>query len=380
MNNALEQIRELLKDFSEVSDRTSMHKELLFGIDYLSNPLNPNLLAYCFDVILGFDVRYRIFEKVNYVVEFDYKGTYGMVGHYKLSYKLDIETQYVEEIISLFRQVKQLLEQAFLDMGKEALKRNDFTMENEAVAYQQKFSFYQERVEELEKRRNIITEKCKGQWVTIESGNGYKHMEPCQKYLRRLSNEIIYSIETYIDVFFSYIEHILTLLWPFLNSFNRSISYSNNYIHNPRWSWDKKIDQVCGKPMDVYIEPLRRIKEVYRNRSAHGMFSRELKVYIGISEFGRYPMYLGKQYLHGFIEDNSDDLSYKEFLKMRQLFNDFLFELDATFEIPMLFIKSGLPIPVDIDQDVYNVDTPEQAELVIDRLWYEIDNQSNMDW
>jgi hypothetical protein len=381
LSKIIEQIRELLKDFSEVTNKTEKHVDLLSKIDYCSNPLNPNLLAYCFDVILGFDVKYRIFEKVDYVIEFDYKGTYGRVGHYKLSFDLFIETQYISEIINLFQQVKPLLEQAFLEIGKDALTNNDFTMENESVAYQQKFSFYQDRIEKLEKRRSIIFEKCNGQWVTFKSEDGSKWSEPkCQGYLRRLSNETIYSIETYIDVFYSYIEHILTLLWPFLHDFDRSVSYCNNYIHNPRWTWDKKIEQVCGKPFDRYIEPLRRVKEVYRNRSTHGMFSRELKIYIGIPAFGRYPMYIGKQYLRGFIEDNNDNLSYEEFIKIRKLFNDFLCELDATYEIPMLFIKSGLPIPVDTDQYINNINNADQAEHLIEKLWYMIDNLSNMDW
>lgn len=52
-------------------------------MDRRKNPLDPNLLSYCFDNVLGFDVRYRIYEKVNYIIEFDYKGTYGYVAHEK---------------------------------------------------------------------------------------------------------------------------------------------------------------------------------------------------------------------------------------------------------------------------------------------------------
>ena len=60
-------------------------------INYSENPLNPNLLAYYFDNILGIDVKYRIFEKVNYIIGFDYKGTLTCAHHLKLSYNISIE-------------------------------------------------------------------------------------------------------------------------------------------------------------------------------------------------------------------------------------------------------------------------------------------------
>lgn len=59
------EIKCLLKDISLVTDQTQKDEAQLRKISYSENPLNPNLLAYCFDSILGFDVQYRIFEKVN---------------------------------------------------------------------------------------------------------------------------------------------------------------------------------------------------------------------------------------------------------------------------------------------------------------------------
>ena len=381
MINKIEIVKELLHDFSQVNSKTVKNETNWIEIDYDRNPLNPNLLSYCFDVVLGFNVKYRIFEKINYIIEFDYKGTYGMVGHYKLSYRFSIEKQYKDEIIKLFNKIKPLLSHAFLEMGEEALEKNEFTMVNEYGYYLTKFSFYQEHIELLEKRRGIISDRCKGQWITEEVGKGCTSMLPkCQDYLWNLSNEILYSMEAYVDVFFSSVEHLLTLLYPFLDNFDHSKSYSKNYIHNPKWTWDKKIQQVCGGNMNAYMEPLRRIKEVYRNRNAHGMFSRELKVYVGIPKFGRYPMYIGKQYLRGFLEDNDVELTYEKFHSMKKLFNDFFNDLDSAFEIPMLFIKSGLPVPIDTDLYMSEVNTSEEANLRIERLGYEIDNQSNMDW
>jgi hypothetical protein len=46
----------------------------------------------------------------------------------------------------------------------------------------------------------------------------------------------------------------------------------------------------------------------------------------------------------------------------------------------MLFVRSGLPISVDTDRYTENIDNVEQAEWLIEKMWYDIDNQSNMDW
>ena len=54
--------------------------------------------------------------------------------------------------------------------------------------------------------------------------------------------------------------------------------------------------------------------------------------------------------------------------------------LRENYEIPMMFINSGLPIPVDTQIYMDSVRDRNEAEMRIEKLWYDIDNQSNMDW
>lgn len=382
ISTVTEQIKTLLKNISTVSDQTQQNAENREEIQYTDNPLEPNLLAYCFDAILGFDVRYRIFEKVNYIIDFDYKGTFATVGHFKMSYQLSIDKQYKEEIISVFEQVRPLLEQLFMLIGEEALTINEFSMKNEAPEYFSKLSFYENRIEKLEQRKHIVQEKCRGKYDVVKSDRGYTCMTPKgQEYLRSLRNEITYDIEAYIDTFFSALEHVLTLLYPFtIESFEEK-SYYKNYIRNTKWAWDVKIHDVCGTSMPAdTIAELRRIKEVYRNHNAHGGFSREMMAYVQIPNFGRFPMYVGKEYLKGFFNGYSDIISYGMYLDAKEVFNEFWKNLDAEFEIPMMFVRSGLAIPTDTEMYTDGIETKEQAEWTIEKIWYEIDNQSNMDW
>lgn len=141
------EIKTILSGISVLKDNTQRNDNHRVEINFFENPLNPNLLAYCFDVILGFDVRYRIFEKVNYVIDFDYKGTFATVGHFKMSYRLSIEKQFRDEIIASFEKVRPLLEQLFMLIGEQALSSNDFSMKNESRDYFSKLAFYEKRIE-----------------------------------------------------------------------------------------------------------------------------------------------------------------------------------------------------------------------------------------
>jgi len=376
------EIKTLLKDISVIKDTTQRNEDQWVNIHFSENPLNPNLLAYCFDVILGFDVRYRIFEKINYIIDFDYKGTFATVGHFKMSYRLSIEKQYRDEIIANFEKVHLLLEQLFMLIGEQALSHNDFSMENEANDYFSKLDFYEKRIEALVHRQEIITEKYWGKYDIFKTDGKYKQMQKKgRNYLHVLKSEITYDIEAYIDTFFSALEHVLTLLYPFTVTFSAENSYYKSYIRNTRWHWESKIQDVCGDSMPSRItSALRRIKEVYRNHNAHGGFSREMMAYVQIPNFGRFPMYIGKEYLKGFMDGYSDKISYEMYLDAKKVFSEFWETLDTVYKIPMLFVRSGLPISVDAQQYIENVDTEEQAKWLISKMWFDIDNQSNMDW
>ena len=376
------EIKSILEDISIIKDNAQRNDDQRVEINYFENPLNPNLLAYCFDVILGFDVRYRIFEKVNYVIDFDYKGTFATVGHFKMSYRLSIEKQYHDEIIANFEKVRPLLEQLFMLIGEQALSNNDFSMKNESRDYFSKLTFYEKRIENLVRRKGIIEEKCHGKYDITEIDGKYKCMRmKGSDYLIALEAEITYDIEAYIDTFFSALEHVLTLLYPFTDRFAETKSYYKSYIRNTKWHWENKIQDVCGDSMpDRITSALRRIKEVYRNHNAHGGFSREMMAYVQIPHFGRFPMYVGKEYLRGFVDGYSDRISYEMYLDAKKVFAEFWENLDTVYKIPMLFVRSGLPLSVDTDRYTQNVDSIESAKWLIEKMWYDIDNQSNMDW
>lgn len=392
IEDKINEIKSLLKDISKLSDKTSKEEteEIINGISaailagtecheisYI--PLNPELMVYCFREILGFKVERHIFEKMDYIIEFDYKGTFASIQHAKLSYSLNIAAKYKTEFLAILDKTKPLIEQLFLLLAEQSLSADDFSMKNEAPEYLSKLDFYQNRIEVLENRRKNITEKLHGQYDVIKLECGVCWTPKGQKYLNTLSKEIEYDIEAYIDTFYSAIEHILTMLYAFVAG--TGISFYRDYLRSTRCTWKDKIKNVCGSsyPTDI-VDRLDKIKEVYRNHNAHGSFSREMMAYIQIPNFGRYPIYIGKTYLKGFAEGESDSITFDMYVSAKKTFCDFIDFLDSHFPIPMIFIRSGLPIPTDTSLYMNGINSKEDAQEFIDKMNYEIDNQFNMDW
>lgn len=380
MDSILMELKETLKDFKIINEKTYKGNENV-KIDYMENPLTPNLLSYCFKNVLGFEVYFRIAEKVNYIIEFDYKSTYAKAEHKKMSYAIYVDEKYKTEIIEILENVKSLLEQLFTSIGEHALLNNKFYMKNEAPEYFEKINFIENKIEQLNRNKNNISKKLNGQFDEIKQ-EGYIVWRPKgSDYLHKLNLELIYNIEAYIDTFYSALEHVLTLLFPFTNNFLSEHSYYKSFIRNTRWAWDAKVNDVCKNIIsDKLFQELRRVKEVYRNHNAHGGFSREMMAYVQITDFGAYPLYIGKNYLKGFLDNDEDKISYEMYECIKEIFNEFWTMLKKNFEIPMMIIDSGLPIPVDTKIYMENIKGKDDTELFIQKQWYDIDNQSNMDW
>lgn len=380
MHTIAEKIKLLLKNITSPNSKTINDGFETYKIKWFENPLNPNLMDYCFTNILNFKVEHRIFEKVNYIIDFDYDGFLCRVAHFKLSYDLEVPSKYKDEIIETLSNVRLLLNDLFQDIAIEALDKNEFTMENDYPNYLEKLNFYDSKIEELHRLIEIVADKGNGQYDVFETSYGSCMKPKFQDYLRKKRTEIVYHIESYIDVFFSLLEHGATLLYPFSKSFKLSDSYKNKIL-NSKWTWDKKICELFEpNDIDEILESLRQIKEIYRNRNTHGLFSRELKIYTHINHFGRYPLFIGKKYLKGFIEDYDIALDYEKFIGIKAIFNDFLCLLDKQYSIPMVFIKSGVPISVDVSSLIKSIHTISDAEKEVSKIFYDMDNQYNMDW
>ena len=119
----------------------------------------------------------------------------------------------------MLKRVKPLLEKLFMMLGEHALNHNVFSMKNETKEYFAKLGFYEKRIENLVRRKGIIEEKCYGKYDIVKIKGNIKCIRmKGADYINTIESEIVYDMKSYIDTFFSALEHVLTLLFPFTDT------------------------------------------------------------------------------------------------------------------------------------------------------------------
>lgn len=396
-NEYILKIRELMKDFSQ-HNRSEEEKER--KLVEVRCPVEPDLMGYTFDRILGFSVKYRMFEKVNYVICFKYKNTVGSLGHYKLSYRLNVEEDVKNEILKILEEVKVLLEKALLKYSEDAVKTNKYSLPNY-------FDLYKEKIDLLEKRISNIPDRLKKlelkearehknrkkEFVKITATHEFAKNQnnesvlvetPLGEFLGRywdlkkdLKGELSYMVELYIENWFAFIEHIFSLLLPMTKYYDPNEEYSKYLTKD----WRSKIEKIFGdnESFKEIIRDLSRIKEVYRNRFSHGMFSREKKIDIQIAGFGMYPLWIGEKHCKGF-KGVTNVLTMEIFEEVKNIFDNLYKKLKAEFPLQFNIIESHIPTFLDTSLYAKAFNSLEENKNYIDAYWYHQDNQSNMDW
>lgn len=396
-NEYILKIKELMKDFSQYIFKDDDKSRKLVEI---CCPIEPDLMGYIFDKILGFSVKYRIFEKVNYFICFKYKHAIGTLGHYKLSYRLNIEENVKDEILKILEEVKVLIEKALLKYSEDAVKDNKYSLPNHFDLYKEKIDLLEKRITDIpnrlkklklkekreHKRRKEEFHKITATHEFIKNQNNENVLittslgEFLERYWvleRDLEGELSYTIELYIENWFAFIEHIFSLLLPMTKYYNPNEEYSKYLMKD----WRSKIEKIFSGNVlfEEDIKNLARIKELYRNRFSHGMFSREKKINVQITDFGMYPLWIGKNYCKGF-KGAANILTIEIYEEVKRIFEKFYKKLKEEFPLQFNIIESGIPTFLDISLYAKAFNSLEENTKYIEAYWYYHDNQLNMDW
>ena len=366
----------LMKDFKEVSKSSKKKVSLKFN----EIPIEPHLMGYLFKNILGFDVQYRIFEKINYYIFFTYKGYEGCVSHRKLCYELEIESEVKDEVVKIFSEAKKLLEKYFLELSANSIKNDNYVLDNMIYTYKQRICFYTAQIKKSYKVLKDMENKKRPSFKKQEFVENDKYctkrvhfIDLSQKYKKAL----LYNIESYVDSIFSLLEHLLTLVSVFTN-YN---SKYKTFLQVIKSGWISKWTLVFGNtPKSNRLkEELEYLKDLYRNRLSHGMFSKELKVSVNIENFGYYPLFVGDK-LRGFSDSKNIVLDYNKFLEVQKLYKSILRYFKTRYKCEMIIIESGIPIYLDKTQYTKALLSSKDAQDYVDYISYIQDNQYNMDW
>ncbi len=382
-NKYTESIKTIMIDFKKVKNQ-KFNIDVCVQLNSVSN--DPSMLGYVFDKLLGFKVKYRIFEKVNYIIRFLYKDSVCSLEHHKLSFRLYSPDKYQQEILDIFSKVEKLFEQALLEYADERVKTNKFSLPNH-------YSLFNDKLDYLKIKINGLQDSINGTELDLEKEikniMSLTNMEDSSKrtlisFVRSTIHEgsnyqleMSYLTELYIDTYFSYLEHILSLLIPMTEFYDSDKSY----VDFLRIDWRKKAEHILYNDEGLYLlDHLSKIKEVYRNRISHGLFSREKKIHIQIEGFGQYPLWIGKKHLRGFT-GTPNYLTYEIFEEVENVFKSYDEIINERFELQMNLVVAG--IPTFLDTSLYGEKTLlvyEDNQEFIKSYWHHQDNQMNMDW
>lgn len=392
MNNKYtEIIKEKMKDFKQYNFR----KEDFEVNDLIESscPIDPHLMSYIFDRILGFKVYYRPFEKVNYQIGFKYKERLGQINHFKLSYRLYIDKNIENEVLNIFKEVDVLFEKALLEYSQDAVKKNQYSLPNYYNDYSKKIHIIEKNIEKIKNKINkkiilkdrdikkLIDSGEGDKFIEIDHGNckeiRFTTMEVGKKYdkiIYGLREELSYTIELYIDNYFSLLEHLLVLLFPMTSKYNENEEFSK-YLD---YDWRSKIEKISNQYMNELNE-LSKIKELYRNRFSHGFFSREKLIHVKIPSYGMYPLWIGNRYCQGY-SGTTNELNYEIYQEVKKIFDDFLNRLMKDYKLPFNIIMAD--VPTFLQKSIYkdSLISEEANRDWIQEYWYIQDNLINMDW
>lgn len=371
---------------------TKIHKALLFALkdftpyqgDFIFNHLcrieSPNLPPN--DIVfltlvnfVGCSFAGR-FEKIAWSVAFSFKSVPFAFSLQKFGLRLFrhktaiVTPALVEEMLRVLTKAMGIVGNLFEPIALAQVKTGNVTLVNSFVELDNMYFYFHE---EAKKNFNLLSRKSK---KVIEDMGKFFSL----KFHRMSAGS--YNAYAMIDAFFSRLEHLLILLFPFMN-YDR-IKYDLVILMNSIWSekfktiFDLKTDKVAKDLYDRMIS----LRARYRNPVSHGNFQKD-----GKSFFSHFPTGAISCHLSCINEDRSQSilkLDKTAFDKICKLFDE-VDEYIATgpSKYGFQYARSGLNVSYDektlskyksasIDDECFKEFVELESKVA--------DMNANMDW
>lgn len=352
--------------------KENINSEELKGLSKFKPNLEPNIVRYFFKNILGFNIEIAPIEKVYFCFSFYYKENLCYISCLKLSYNIYCSNHIKDELFETFEEINNLIENAFINFCDTQIRNNEYILPNDLKFFNDNLAFIEEKII---KYNSIIDNTGVDRFEhKIE-----KHENCTTSYtIDRLAFEVkdlSLSILNYIDLQFSKIEHLISLLYPLLY---------NVKIEDKPFSFFLTLDyrskiQKCFPKIDKEIlDDLSTIKEVHRNRFSHGLFSKEKVLDINIPNFGNYYMSVGKK-VKGF-KSYKTSYNYEDFMSFKNIFNKLYDYLNNNFPLQMKLINEHISVNLNYEEYKNVFDNEENTNYYINKYFYIVDMMTNMDW
>ncbi|CZH24606.1 hypothetical protein SDA22_11580 [Legionella pneumophila serogroup 1] len=323
--------------------------------------------------LLGFD-NYGRSEKVAWSIPIDFKGKVFLIEHRKMGLGLfasheQNKEEEAKKIIQLINKAVGKIKPYFNWRASQAINSPYLNVENHSSVIFERYHFF------LDQYKSIL--KTIKQLKNTEDTAA---LIPSPQVLKLNKQKEWLALAT-IDAFFSWTEHVFI----HLAILKGKITTGNQVAKLALDDWQSKfklaIDITDG--MRPLYDHLCIIKEQIRNYITHGAFGKKGEAFHFHSPIGAIPVFIPKQkeeFQFSFIQkaEIQDDEAIA-------IIEKFITELWSGSRKPAhLYIQeSYLPSILSLANDgtyVKAMKTPEKMENLIDRLCYEFDNASNMDW
>lgn len=357
MSNNGSTINRLMEDFTQTTESSG---EILNMVIRKEDEFTPYEVLYLFQHLLGMKVRYKPHEKVAFILFMRYKEIEIAFVLNKFSFEFhqsetDDHNEVYTEIKTKIRQAIILSQSEFIADAEVSITARNVILPNYYIRFERAFESLEYQIE-----NNL---KDRSDWPHND------HRADC-------------FINSYALHIVSYMEHVLTLLYPFSDSYNSRIDIKSFVF---QCIYDK-IDSLLMILMSRDVEIKNRIAQLIkyiRNPIAHGYLTRAYFGDVLIPDIGFIPMSYSNYTLssqnYPFFPVNLEH-QYSEMREIKDSFDNLVVKL---YPNATTIIKSGLSIkcdPVSRQEYVLVIQDSETTNDFISREQYKVDNMMNMDW
>ena len=403
----LKKLNLILKDFTP-DDEANSHWSDPSAMNFIDIPYEIKPIPYVVFIIFVYLKKYSFggkWEKVNWEIPLKFKGTPFMVSHRKFGFEILSPQGYGENkalAIEAMHRIKKaipvaekLIEphiRALVDEGK-------VTIPNEYLNLRDRYEYFRENAErsyaEDKDRKDKWRKTLKDQFQkkddrqrSVDVKNKRSKNQKCVEVTSlhkalRLSYISSHNVAAMMDAYFSYLEHLLVFMKPFV--------YIDVVEHNLSsfigMTWSEKFKSIYDINSDSYAkkhyDALNDIKESYRNVLSHGnLLKSDGSISVHMKHLGAIPIHLSrskKSLSYGF--GGITQKSFEEICEVFDAFDNFVEKGPTRYGI--MYAKSGLYIAFDIDSKKSFKEamvSDQKFVAFLEYLSHEIDKAANMDW
>lgn len=375
----VEVLRQVLRDVSPPLD-----EDYSLNLNYVPATADRLPLPYMvlFTVLLGTDCKYvrRPAEKTAWSIALRFKGVPFRLEHGKFGMRIatsdDPASPLVDKLFQILHRAFPIADRALQPDVDLHVRAGNVTVPNLHYLFRQRYEFFRERAREAFGTPHPRLDKV-FQATPPEDGN------PRSVDIFKSEREGFFFGTAAIDAYFSWLEHVLVLILPFVD-YDPS---NNNLVAFIGGSWTKKLKRIWNlandRDAEKLYDELREIKERFRNSVAHGGFEKgNASLAVHIPGLGAVPATMSrftKSVHYGVFP--LKDVSFAETCALFDAVDSHLHSGRTRYA--MRYAESGLDVAFDKKSRAdYKkaMQSDESFDELLDRLAYFEDMHANMDW